>query len=407
MSIHVPDIKLDRELDILFALCHHATDIQTPVFICDEKRLTTVASSVIDQLRDTHAQVLYPLKPFSQVDVLRALLPHISGFSVSSLFEARLITEAIDEPGTIHFTSPGLPESDIAELTDLCTHVSLNSLTQLARWPDPPPNKVSLGLRVNPQLSYVQDARYDPSRPYSKLGAPLNAVKAAIDAGNPDLDRLDGIHFHSNCESTDFGELLRTVQHLEESIGDLLQRVKWINLGGGYLFEEAEYIESFHTAVDHLQKTYDLEVFIEPGTALVRSAGYVVSTVLDIFESDGLDIAVLDTTVNHMPEVFEYGYEPDVFGHDEKNEHEYQLAGTTCLAGDLFGIYKFDKPLELGSRIIFLDQGAYTLPKAHMFNGVNLPSIYALTADGELVLKKQFTYDDYASRWRTDSFAPA
>lgn len=186
----------------------------------------------------------------------------------------------------------------------------------------------------------------------------------------------------------------------------MLERVKWINLGGGYLFEEAEHIEALRMAIDHLRKTYDLEVFIEPGTALVRSAGYIVSSVLDIFESDGLDIAVLDTTVNHMPEVFEYGYEPDVYGHDEGNEHEYQLAGTTCLAGDVFGTYRFEEPLELGSRVIFLDQGAYTLPKAHMFNGINLPSIYALTGDGELVLKKQFTYDDYASRWRTESFAP-
>ena len=350
--------------------------------------------------------MLFPLKPFSQISGLRLLSDHVSGFSVSSLFEARLVVEGIDDPGTVLFTSPGLRDSDIDELTKLCTHVSLNSLTQLERWPNPSPNNVSLGLRVNPQLSYVQDIRYDPSRPHSKLGAPLDAVRAALEAGNPDLDRLEGIHFHSNCESTDFGELLRTVQHLEKNVGGLLERVKWINLGGGYLFEDGEYIESLRTAIDHLHQTYGLQVFIEPGTALVRSAGYIVSSVLDIFESDGLNIAVLDTTVNHMPEVFEYGYEPDVYGHDDENEHEYQLAGTTCLAGDVFGTYRFENPLELGSRIVFLDQGAYTLTKAHMFNGVNLPSVYALTVDGELVLKKRFTYDDYASRWRTESFAP-
>ena len=364
-------------------------------------------SSVEDVLETLNGRgsLLFPLKPFSQIDGLRSLSDHVSGFSVSSLFEARLVAEAAEQHVTVHFTSPGLRESDIAELTNLCTHLSLNSLTQLERWSNPSPNNVSLGLRVNPQLSYVQDDRYDPSRPHSKLGAPLVAVRAALEAGSPHLDRLEGIHFHSNCESTDFGELLRTVRHLEENIGGLLDRVEWINLGGGYLFEDVEHIESLRTAVDHLHNAYDLEVFIEPGTALVRSAGYIVSSVLDIFDSDGLNIAVLDTTVNHMPEVFEYGYEPDVYGHDDENENEYQLAGATCLAGDVFGAYRFEKPLELSSRIVFLDQGAYTLPKAHMFNGVNLPSIYVLTVERELVLKRQFTYDDYASRWRTESFA--
>ena len=55
---------------------------------------------------------------------------------------------------------------------------------------------------------------------------------------------------------------------------------------------------------------------------------------------------MLDTTVNHMPEVFEYQFRPDVLGHNDAGAYEYVLAGMSCLAGDIFGEYRFDAPLR-------------------------------------------------------------
>ena len=147
-------------------------------------------------------------------------------------------------------------------------------------------------------------------------------------------------------------------------------------------------------------------VYIEPGSGLIRAAGYFVSSVLDVFHSGGADVAVLDTSVNHMPEVFEYGFRPGVVGHRDDGPHEYLLAGCTCLAGDLFGTYRFRDRLGVGDRVVFGDSGSYTLTKASMFNGVALPSVYALTADGEFVLKGSPSYADYAARWGLTGTAP-
>ena len=73
-----------------------------------------------------------------------------------------------------------------------------------------------------------------------------------------------------------------------------------------------------------------------------------------------------------MPEVFEYGFQPDVVGACEADAgaskgdagHEYLLAGCTCLAGDLFGVYRFPGPLHVGDRVVFSNAGSYTLVKA-------------------------------------------
>ena len=185
----------------------------------------------------------------------------------------------------------------------------------------------------------------------------------------------------------------------------MMHELEWINLGGGYLWDETTDFGPFQEAVDLLTTTYGLRVFIEPGAGVVNSAGYLVASVIDLFKSDGKTVAVLDTTVNHLPEVFEYQYEPDVVEHADDARHEYILAGCSCLAGDLFGEYSFVEPLDIGSRLTFANVGAYSLVKAHMFNGINLPKIYVLTETGELVLVKQFTYEDFTSRCGVDTSA--
>ncbi|GAG23844.1 unnamed protein product, partial [marine sediment metagenome] len=203
------------------------------------------------------------------------------------------------------------------------------------------------------------------------------------------LKKINGILFHTNCESENINQLSKTVKHIDKTLAGLFSKIKWINLGGGYLFDNEEDLSPLIDIAKFLKNRYKIDVFFEPGKAVVGEAGYIVSTVLDIFNSDGKDIAVLDTTVNHMPEVFEYQLRPDIMQESADGKHAYILAGASCLAGDLFGAYRFTEPLRVGSRITFKAMGAYTLVKASMFNGINLPAIYAHTQNGKIELKKE------------------
>ena len=150
--------------------------------------------------------------------------------------------------------------------------------------------------------------------------------------------------------------------------------------------------------VQRLTHDYGVEVYIEPGNALVGKAGYLVSTVIDTYLSDSQRIAVLDTSVNHLPEVFEYQIKPEVIGMLEHSGHAVTLVGSTCLAGDVFGEYQLEHELNIGDKIIFKHVGAYSLIKASRFNGYALPTVYQMHA-GELNLLKQDSYHDFLQQW--------
>lgn len=372
--------------------------VTTPAFIYDEEGIIQNINNVRKYINDDVCQLLFPLKAFSLFDALSVIGTSVSGFSVSSLFEARLAKQVLGNNKSIHLTTPGLRADEIDELSTICDFISFNSLSQYERFKKIAIGRVSCGLRVNPLLSFIKDKRYDPCRRQSKLGIPLTALNEKLKDHSLAIEDIKGIHFHTNCESTELDQLVSTLMHLEKHLSQLLRKIDWINVGGGYLFQNHNGMNGLAETLFSLRNRYDIKIFFEPGKAIVGNAGYIVSTVIDLFENDGCIMAVLDTSVNHMPEVFEYQYKPTIMQESSKGKYKYILAGSTCLAGDVFGMYRFKEPIRLGSQIIFENVGAYTLVKANMFNGLNLPNIYSFNQNNSVVLKKQFSYGEYISR---------
>ena len=191
-----------------------------------------------------------------------------------------------------------------------------------------------------------------------------------------------------------------TVQVVEQRFGDLLPAMKWLNLGGGHHITKPGYdIPRLKRIIRHLQDTYDVTVYLEPGEAVALDAGYLVATVLDVQEENG--IAILDTSAAcHMPDVIEMPYRPPVVGGGEPGEkaYTYTLAAPTCLAGDTIGTYSFDAPLAIGSRVVFADMAIYTMVKNNTFNGMPLPAILTADEDGTTKTVRTFGYEDFKSR---------
>ena len=373
-----------------------ATTVGTPAFITDEKILDHDLIELRKVADAASCKLLYSPKANSLPNVLKLAAMCVDGFGCSSPFELELIERVCGPSTPRHLVSPLLTEEMLRMVGDQLDYLTFNSLSQWELLRKMVPAAVQAGIRVNPELSFIRDPRYDPCRLQSKLGVSVSKLARVVASDPASLRGLNGLHFHTNCDATDFASLLETARRIRDLIPRFLDSLDWINMGGGYLFNQSDDKSDFFHAVNIFRENFGLRVFIEPGAALVRRAGTIEATVHDLFESDGLLIAVLDTTVNHMAEVFEFQFEPDVLGHVDGGAHEYLLAGCTCLAGDIFGEYTFDTPLSIGSRVTFLNMGAYTISKAHRFNGVGLPALYARTMDGALNLIREDNFDAFA-----------
>lgn len=361
----------------------------TPAFVIDESEIVKNLTGLVDLKESSGCQVLYSIKALPLQSLIKLTAEYLDGLSVSSYFEARLAKEVVGDKGSIHITTPGLRENEFQQVSELCTHVSFNSISQYQRLYKT--GASSLGLRVNPKISFANDSRFDPCRPYSKLGVDINSI-------NDFPERIEGLHLHTVFSHTEFQPLEKITSLLKEKLGKKLADLKWLNLGGGYLYQQINNHQPFIELVKQLKAEYGVNVYIEPGKAIVGNAGYLITTVIDRFMSDGKMIAVLDTTVNHNPEVFEYQKKPVLIGQMEEGI-ACTLVGSSCLAGDVFGEYQFDTIPKVGDRLAFSNVGAYSLTKASRFNGYNLPDIYWLDEKKKSVLVKQYTFQNYREQW--------
>ena len=378
----------------------------SPSWVIDMTALEHNLRILADVQERAGCKILIALKGFATWSTFPLVRKYLSGATASAPHEARLAHEKLG--GELHAYAPAYSDSDISELLPICDHLVFNSLSQWQRFRSRveahnkahPDRRVSCGLRINPEHREVAVALYDPCAPGSRLGVTREALRSELMEGLDGLDGLEGLHFHTLCE-LDSDALERTVAAVEEKFGDLLPKLKWLNLGGGHHITRPGYdTDRLVRIVKRLRERYGVAVYLEPGEAVAIRTGVLVATVLDVVENNG-PIAILDTSATaHMPDVLEMPYRPEVVGAGNPGEkaHNYRLGGLTCLAGDMIGEYSFDHPLVVGERIVLLDMSHYTMVKTSNFNGVRLPSIVLRHQDGQYELVKQFGYEVYRDR---------
>lgn len=375
--------------------------IKTPCYVLDETALIKNAELMGKIAEKTGCKMLLAQKAFSNYDCYHFLEPYLAGTEASGLYEARL--GAQEMPGKeVHVFCAGYREDEFEELLCFADHIVFNSPSQLLRFGKRAKQAgKSVGLRINPECSTQEGHEiYDPCAPGSRMGTTRAQWEAAVKM-HPDLTGLlDGIHFHTLCEQ-DSSDLETTLAAVKVKFGDLISQVKWLNLGGGHHITREDYdVEALAEMVKRLKETYGVEVYLEPGEAVVLQAGFLVSEVLEVVHN-GMDIAILDTSAAcHMPDVLEMPYRPPVkdSGLPGEKACTVRLAGPTCLAGDVIGDYSFDTPLKPGDQVVLEDMALYTMVKTNTFNGMPLPDIVWEGIDGKRKLVKKFGYEDFKNR---------
>ena len=284
---------------------------------------------------------------------------YLAGATASSLHEARLIQEYMGKKA--HTYVPAYLEHEMAEITALSSHLTFNSWGQLERYgPQVAAAGVSVGIRINPQYSEVTTDLYNPAIPGSRLGVVREALPDVLPA------YVQGLHVHALCENNSY-TLERLLRVICEKFDGLLGQVQWLNLGGGHLITHKDYEpEHLIKILRALKARYPhLHLILEPGSAIGWETGVLLTTVVDVFDAQGIQVAMLDTSfANHMPDTLEMPYRPRVQGavaERVESKHTYTLGGLTCLAGDFMADYSFEAPLHIGDKVVFEDMMHYTI----------------------------------------------
>jgi carboxynorspermidine decarboxylase len=371
-------------------------NLETPCYVVDEEKLEDNLKILAEIKKKTGIKILMALKGFAMFGLFPIVEKYLDGVAAGSLYEAKLGAEKFK--GKLEVCAPAYFHQEIKELAKIADQLIFNSFAQWKKYgPELKENKrkISFGIRVNPEHREVETDLYDPAGKYSRLGVKSENFKGQS------LNGISGLHFHTLCEHN-ADAFLRTLKVFEEKFGKYLNKMEWVNFGGGHHLTRKDYdLGLFYKIIDGFKKRYPrLQIYIEPGEAISLNVGVLVGTVLDIVNNEK-DIAILDVSAyDHMPDALAMPYWPQALGGgpERKYEYNYRFGGLTCLAGDIIGDYSFPKPLKIGDRIVFMNQAHYTMAQTRTMCGVALPSIAIRKNSGKIQVVKKFGYEDFKNR---------
>ncbi len=377
--------------------------IPTPYYIVYEERLRRNLSLIKRVSEEADVKIIMAFKANALWKTFPVIAEYVSASTASSLNEMQLSLDCLGNE--VHAYCPVYTESTFPKFLEGSSHVTFNSLAQFNKFypqvakhnEEHPDRKVSCGLRVNPRCSVIETDIYNPCVPGSRFGVNASDLPEELPEG------LEGFHFHALCESSSYN-LEKVLVALKSQFGKWLPKLKWLNMGGGHLMTRKDYdVKHLVSLLQVMHKDYpELSLIMEPGSAFTWQTGDLVTEVLDVVEDSGIKTAIIDASFAcHMPDCLEMPYRPAIAEADDdagEDAFVYRLGGNSCLSGDYVGDWKFHSPLEPGQRLTLLDMNHYTTVKTNMFNGIQHPSIWFKPIDGDAVLLREFTYEDYKSR---------
>lgn len=369
--------------------------LPSPCFVIDKKALRSNLE-VLQKLKfETNVKILIALKAFSTLSLAPLISEYLDGCCSSGLYETKLAAKYFR--GEVSTFSPAFKSSEFEEIASLSNHVIFNSLNQFNNFYNiAKKSKKEVGIRVNPLYSEVTNPKYNSAGVCSRLGIHINDLKKI------DIDKIDGIHFHSLCEQN-FQPLQNTWDQIKNTIIPLSKKLKWINLGGGHHITREDYeLGKLKSFLKKISVETNCQIYIEPGEAVVLDSGVLIGEIVDFFKPNNRlspYIAITDiSATSHIPDVLEAPYRPALLN-EVREGYEVVLGGPSCLAGDVIGKYKFKNLPLIGNRIALLDQAHYTMVKTSFFNGIKLPSIALWDSEtDDIDIIKQFSYKDFENK---------
>lgn len=369
--------------------------LPSPCFVIDKKALRSNLE-VLQKLKfETNVKILIALKAFSTLSLAPLISEYLDGCCSSGLYETKLAAKYFR--GEVSTFSPAFKSSEFEEIASLSNHVIFNSLNQFNNFYNiAKKSKKEVGIRVNPLYSEVTNPKYNSAGVCSRLGIHINDLKKI------DIDKIDGIHFHSLCEQN-FQPLQNTWDQIKNTIIPLSKKLKWINLGGGHHITREDYeLGKLKSFLKKISVETNCQIYIEPGEAVVLDSGVLIGEIVDFFKPNNRlspYMAITDiSATSHIPDVLEAPYRPALLN-EAREGYEVVLGGPSCLAGDVIGKYKFKNLPLIGNRIALLDQAHYTMVKTSFFNGIKLPSIALWDSEtDDIDIIKQFSYKDFENK---------
>ena len=394
----------------------------TPAYVYSSAALTAAYRGFADAFAGQPVDICYALKANSNQAVIRTFAALGAGADVVSEGEMRRALAAGVPPARIVFSGVGKTPGEMAAALRAGIHQinveSVPELEALSAVAAGLGTTASVALRVNPDVDARTHAKITTGRKENKFGIDLADAPAVFRRarGLPGIAAV-GVAVHIGSQLTDltpYREAYRHVANLVRALRADGHAIGRIDLGGGlgiayHPDDRPPGLADYAALVAETVGGLDCHLMIEPGRALVGSAGLLLSRVLYVKAGRSRDFLIVDAAMNDLlrPALYDAWHDiQPVAASTAAQAHaprHYDVVGPVCETGDTFAVQRPLPPLQPGDLIAFTNAGAYGAVMASTYN--TRPLVPEVLVHGErfAIVRKRPTFEEMLA---ADSLPP-
>ncbi|MCJ7484141.1 MAG: type III PLP-dependent enzyme [Thermodesulfovibrionales bacterium] len=351
--------------------------IETPFLLIDKDKVREKASLIGRHIKKS--RVFYAVKANPDIEILRYLNKLNMNFEIASEGELEILSSIGVKPSRIISSNPVKSLKFLRIAASYGVHsVSFDSAEEVDKLAEFIPH-----CNVYVRLSVPNEGSEWPLS--KKFGVELDEAAHLLSYARDKGLNPVGVTFHVGSQCTNIYnwnialDKAKTLWDLATKKGI---RLKLLNIGGGYPIRYTKNvigIEAIEKNVNSLifeRFPRDIEVHIEPGRAVVGDAGIFVTTVIGKAKREDEDWVYLDVGVFNglMESVGGIKYSYIVESHKQtRPKKQWTVAGPSCDSFDVIDKNVTLPEPHVGSLMLILSSGAYTVSYASEFNGFSIP----------------------------------
>ncbi len=352
-------------------------NIRTPLLIMDKERIKDKALKIGKAI--TNSRVFYAVKANSDIKILKLLDKLGLGFEIASEGELKVLSSIGVNPDKIISSNPVKSDKFIKLArsygVDYFAFDSFDEADKLA--------KLAPRCKVYVRISVPNEGSEWPLS--KKFGMEIDtAADLLVYARDKGINPV-GITFHVGSQCTNiynWNIALEKAKALWIEAEKRKIKLDMLNLGGGYPINYTKNvikIEAIEENVNNLiyeKFPENINLFIEPGRAVVGDAGIFVSSVIGkAVRADEnwlyIDVGVFNGMMESLGGI-KYTY---IVESTRKASYrkKWTIAGPSCDSFDMIDKGLLIPEPEVGGLVLIPSSGAYTTSYASEFNGFTIP----------------------------------
>lgn len=361
----------------------------TPTYIYNAEVIRRQYLRLNHALERVPHRICFAVKANSNLAVLRIFRDLGAGADIVSGGELRRALAAGFPADRVVFSGVGKSQEELElALASGVGHIHLESgdeLTKLGALADRMGKQVTVGIRVNPDVTADTHPYISTGQGGIKFGVPFDQVlDLAIAIHGHGRLRLDSIAMHIGSQILDPSPYRLGVTRLAELVRAIraagIDTLQNLDIGGGLgiRYKEETPLDPalLAEAVLPLAQETGLTMVMEPGRFLVGSAGLLLTTVLSRKHSGGKEMVLVDAGMNDLvrPSHYMAYHEIVELESHSRPDGTVDVVGPVCETGDFLARDRKLPGLAAGEQLAVLGAGAYGFVMASSYNSRARPA---------------------------------